>query len=243
MAISQLTAKQCTKIKSPIVNINNYLNEIYSSFDSFNKELSPGFYLVDTFSNHFYFLSLNYKDFESLNTYWDRLDNIYKESLINQDTVLIIINTSIKNNITTLISHIYRGWEIITKIVCHTTNINSTKAKLFTIRCEISHATHLQDVNCIIVITDAIAATKWIFNTIIHSYQLQFITILKDLKKFFNKSPNNSINFWDCPESIKWSPHLLVNKESKYLKIDQILPSKSSWEFSREEKCNSIVHK
>ena len=49
---------------------------------------------------------------------------------------------SIKNNITTLISHIYRGQEIITKATHHTTNVNSTEAELFTIRYEISHAIH-----------------------------------------------------------------------------------------------------
>ena len=106
---------------------------------------------------------------------------------------------SIKNNITTLISHIYRGQEIITKTTHHTTNVNSTEAELFTIRYEISHAY----INCIIVITNTILATKWIFDITIYPYQLYSITRSKDLKKFFNKSPNNSINFGNCPESIK----------------------------------------
>ena len=129
---------------------------------------------------------------------------------------------SIKNSITTSISHIYRDQEIIAKTVYYVTNINSTETELFAIRCGISHAIHLQDVNYIIVIIYTILTTKWIFNTMVHSYQLHFITILKDLKKFFNKSPNNFIDFWDCLESIKWSPHLLVNKESKHLKINPV---------------------
>ena len=67
MIMFQLIAKQCTKIKSPIVN-NNHLNENFPSFDSL-KELSLGFHLVDTFSSHFSFLSVNCKDSESLNTH------------------------------------------------------------------------------------------------------------------------------------------------------------------------------
>jgi len=93
--------------------------------------------------------------------------------------VLIITDTSIKNNVAILISHIHRGQEIITKSVYHATNVNSTEAELFTIKYEINHTTH------------------------IHPYQLHSIAILKDLKEFLNKSLNNFINFWDCPDSIK----------------------------------------
>ena len=43
------------------------------------------------------------------------------------------------------------------------------------------------------------------------------------------------ILFWDCPNSDKWPSYLLVDKELKHLKINTVLPSKSSWEFSRKE--------
>ena len=51
------------------------------------------------------------------------------------------------------------------------------------------------------------------------------------------------ISFWDCPNSDKWPSYLLVDKELKHLKINTVLPSKSSWEFGRKEKCNSIIYK
>jgi len=54
--------KQLLKVKSPIVNTNNHLNEVFPSFDSLNKELSSGFHLVDTFSDYFSFYSVNRKD-------------------------------------------------------------------------------------------------------------------------------------------------------------------------------------
>ena len=54
---------------SPIVNTNNHLNENFPSFDSLNKKLSLGFYLVNTFPNYFSFLSVNFKDPELLNTH------------------------------------------------------------------------------------------------------------------------------------------------------------------------------
>jgi len=39
MATSKLMAKQQLKIKSPIVDVNNQLDEIFPSFDSLNKEI------------------------------------------------------------------------------------------------------------------------------------------------------------------------------------------------------------
>ena len=118
-----------------------------------------------------------------------------EDSLINQNMMLITLDTSVKNNIAISISYIYRGQEIIAKLVYHIMNITSTKVKLFAIRCGINCAIHLQSVEQIIVITDVILAAKWISDTSVYLYQLHSITISKNLKDFFNKNPNNSIDF------------------------------------------------
>ena len=76
---------------------------------------------------------------------------ITKDLLVKQDTVLIISDMSIKNKIATLISHIHRDQEIITKSIHYATNINFTKAELFTIRYEINHATHLYNITHILL--------------------------------------------------------------------------------------------
>ena len=41
----------------------------------------------------------------------------------------------------------------------------------------------------------------------------------------------------------EWPPHHLVDKESKTHRIKPILPSKTAWDFSRKEECDSIVRK
>ena len=84
--------------------------------------------------------------------------------------MLIISDTSIKNNIATLVSYIHRDQEIIAKFVHYIMNVTSIEAKLFTIRCGINYAIHLQDITCIIIITDAILDTKHIFNMSIYLY-------------------------------------------------------------------------
>ena len=206
----------------------NQLNKVFPFFDSLNKKLSSGFCLVDTFSNHFSFLSVNWKNPDILTAHCNRLKNIYEDSLINQDTMLIILDVSVKNNIATSFSHIYRGQEIIAKSIHYTINITFIGAELFTIKYRINYAIYLQDVACIIIITDTIPATKWIFNTSIHLYQLHSIAIFKNFRSFFNKNSNNLIAFWGFFDSTKWSPHLLVDKELKCLKINLVLPSKIS---------------
>jgi len=64
--------------------------------------------------------------------------------------ILIVIDISIKNNVAILIA----------KITHYTTNINSTKVELFTIRYRINHAIYLPNVNCIIIIIDAIPVVR-----------------------------------------------------------------------------------
>ena len=53
--LDNITLKQKLKIKSSIINTNNYLINIFPSFNLLYKELSPGFCLVNTFQNYFSF--------------------------------------------------------------------------------------------------------------------------------------------------------------------------------------------
>ena len=82
-------------------------------------------------------------------------------------------------------------------------NITFTEAEYFTIRCSISQSSQIQDVIYIVIVTDTILAVKHIFNTTLYPYQLHSITIVSNLRKFFNKKFSNTILFWDCPNNNK----------------------------------------
>jgi len=56
ISITYLTSKQCLKIKKSVINTNNWLNEVFLSFDSLNKEISPGFHLINILFKHFSFI-------------------------------------------------------------------------------------------------------------------------------------------------------------------------------------------
>jgi len=111
------------------------LNKIFPAFDSLNRELSPGFHLVDTFPDYFSFYLANQKDVTTKIAHHNKLKNIYENS---QDTILIISDVSVKNNIAISVSYIWREYKIIVKTVHYAMNVLSTEAELCAIRCDIS---------------------------------------------------------------------------------------------------------
>ena len=42
-------------IKGSVIDINNRFNEVFSAFDLFDKEISPGSYIIDIFPSFFSF--------------------------------------------------------------------------------------------------------------------------------------------------------------------------------------------
>jgi len=53
---------------------------------------------------------------------------------------LVITGASVKNNVATSISHIHIHDKLIIKTLYHASNVMSTEAKLFAIRCGINQA-------------------------------------------------------------------------------------------------------
>jgi len=201
--LSCLTSKQCLKVKSSIVDINNHLNQVFSVFDNLNKELSLEFYLMDTFSDCFSFHTVNCKNSKVRTTYQNKLKNIYSDSTNYHDIVLIISNASVKNNIATLVSYIQRKHKIIMKTVHHAINVTFTETKLFAVRYNISQAFQILGITHIVIVTNTIPAAKRIFDMFLHLYQPHSIVIFSNLRRFFNKNSSNMISFWDCLSSNK----------------------------------------
>jgi len=126
----------------------------------FSSKFSPRNKLIDIFPNHFSFYSSDRKSKESRKVYICKLNEITLQALANSKTAIIVSDTSIKNQVATLITHIYVNNNPIIKTIHHVVNITSTKAKLFAIRCGINQATQLVNINCIIIIMDILYATN-----------------------------------------------------------------------------------
>ena len=84
--------------------------------------------------------------------------------------MFIISDISVKNNIATSISHIWREHDIIMKTIHYTIKILFTETKLFTIRCGISQVTQIQGITQIIIVINVIPVAKTIFDTSYYSY-------------------------------------------------------------------------
>jgi len=115
-------------------------------------------------------------------------------------------------------------------------NVTMTEVKLFTIRCRISQAIQISNISCIIIITDSMYVAQRIFDSNIHLYKLQLITISKDLRLYFNKHSDNSIK-----SNKKWPLYMLVDKDTKEFNLTFLYPCKTSWDFSKKKECDNII--
>jgi len=92
--------------------IKNFL-----SFDLFSSEFSFRDRLIDIFSSHFSSYFTNRKSKESTKIYIHKLNKITFQVLVNSKSVVIILDTSIKNQVTILIVHVYTYNSFIIKII------------------------------------------------------------------------------------------------------------------------------
>ena len=242
LSLERLTSEQWAIIKSPIVNMNNEFNEAFSSSSPFNYEFSPGNRLIDIFPNCFSFHTLNRKSNNNVKSHLLKLNDLTLQVSSDPWSVVVVIDASIKNQVTTLISYVYNHDRPVIKIVHHTVNIITTKAKLFMIRCKINQAIHLPNVSKILVITGSTHMARRIFDLTSHLYQAQSAAISGELREFFKRASSNSINFWDCPSNCKWLLHNTVDQETKEFNLSSVFPCKSLWNFSKKCEYDSILN-
>jgi len=113
------------------------------------------------------------------------------------------LNASIKNNVTTFITHVHSFNNSLKKTLHHAIDITLIEMELFALRYGINQAIQIPGFSHIIIITDVLHVVQKLFDFSIYLYQLQLIAISKDLGAFFNIYLNNSIEFWNCSNDEK----------------------------------------
>ena len=175
--------------------MDNRFNKVFLFFSPFNYEFLLENKLIDIFFNHFSFHYLNRKSNHNIKSYLLKLNSITLQVSSDSHSIIVVTNTSIKNQIATLISHVHIHNRPVIKTTHYIVNIISTKAELFVIRYSINQATCLSNVKYIFVIMDSIHAAKKIFDLSSHRYQIYLVVISSKLREFFQKDSNNSIKF------------------------------------------------
>ena len=61
--------------------------------------------------------------------------------------VIIVLDTSIKNNVTISIAHIYSYNSPVIKMIHYVVNVSLTEVKIFTLRYSINQATQQSNIN------------------------------------------------------------------------------------------------
>ena len=199
-AIRSLTNQQRNITKEHIIDANVKSYSIFPFFDPLHQEFTPGNWLSDKFSDHFSFNLVNKKGKE--NNRAQELDDLalYNSASL---TALIVTNASIKNDIATSVAHIHQTNIPLIKTVYHTVFVTNSEVELFAMKCRINQACSKDNILKIIIITDSIHAVKLIFDSSSHPLQSHLAAILNELRLFFNKSQDNTIEFWECPSHLK----------------------------------------
>jgi len=156
-------------------------------------------------------------------------------------TAFVITDASIKDDITTSISHIHSANQPLIKMVHHAAFVTSTEAELFAIRCSINQACIKENMSKIIVVTDSIHAAKKIFDSKSHLFQSHTVAIFNELRNFFIKDRKNSIEFWECPSHLKERFHKDVDKDSKSFNPTPSYPCKTSWDYCKKSDSDDII--
>ena len=124
------------------------------------------------------------------------------QSSDSPSTAIIVMDASIKNDITISISHMHIFNSSLIKTLHHSVFVTSSEVELFAIRCSINQASNQEDISKIIIVTDSIHVAKKFFDLLLHPYQIYTVAILNELHKFFVRNQNNSIKFWECPSQL-----------------------------------------
>ena len=143
LLLSSLTRCQCGLIKGHLVNMDNRFNEVFPSFDLLNPEFKPDNRIINCFSDHFSFHLFSKNNDPLFKNHSQQLDNLAIESSNTPSNTLMVIDTSIKNNVTSSIAHIHVHNRPVVKTLHYMVNITSTEAKFFAIRCGINQAIYL----------------------------------------------------------------------------------------------------
>jgi len=168
LLLKKLTPKWQLKVKDSIVDANNRLNSIFNSFNPFSSKFSPGNRLIDIFSSRFSFHLSNRKCTEEEKIYLHKLDELILLASVDPKTVIVMLDASIKNQVTIFIAYIHIHNTSSIKTIHYTINVTFTKAKLFAIRCGLNQTIQLTNIEYIIVIIDSIHAAK--IDSSIHLY-------------------------------------------------------------------------
>ena len=107
-------------------------------------------------------------------------------------------------------------------------------AELFTIKLGVTKATSF-NIKHIILITGSLSAARRAVDPAVHSGQAHSLAIIQTLRQFFAESPDQHIDFRDCPSNAQWSLHYLIHNNVTKIRISARLHPATSLDALRSK--------
>jgi len=204
--------KQQANLKSPIKDVNEWLNSVRNCFNPLYSLFSPGSQIVDYFSSRISFHSPSSFSDEDLYQHLQSLNLVFRSSQVNHNSAAVIADRGVKkSHVATAAAHIWADNSVIKQLCVHSLNVTSIEAELMAIRTGIIPAMEIDNIHDITVITDSITAARKILKSKVDSLQNMFIPLAAAVKTFLSKDGSNKIRFWYYPSRAKWPRHKLVD--------------------------------
>ena len=137
-SLKSLTKHQCELVKGHVVDIDNRFNKVFSFFSPLHLEFSLGNRVINNFPDQFSFNLYSKRKDNNMKSCIQQLNKMTIESLSDPSCTVIIIDTSVKNDITMSILHTHVYNKPFIKTFHYAVYITSSEAELFTIRCGIN---------------------------------------------------------------------------------------------------------
>jgi len=90
---------------------------------------------------------------------------------------------------------------------------------------------------------DSIYIARKIFDLSSYPFQIHMAAIFREFHLFFSRSQDNLIEFWECSSRCNWSLYKVVDKETKSFNPIPLFLCKSSWDYSKKNKCNDLANR
>jgi len=204
-ALANLTNKQKLKLKSPIKDISERLNEIKDEFDPHHIIFHPGLHLIDHFSGRIVFYSLDSSSDKALFNHFTKLNLAFEKTQKSSKDIAVISDCSVKAvGSATAIAHIWKDNKVIAQLKAYANNIIPLEAELMVIHIGLISAFENSEVHQILIITDALEAGKKIISSGDQYLQKFIIPIVEKIQNFLSKDGCNSIHFWHCSNKLEW---------------------------------------
>ena len=166
VATSKLTIKQQANLKSPIKDINEYLNGIRNCFNPLYPLFSSGSRIANHFSSRINFHSPSFSSSEDFHQHLQSLNLAFKLSQINHNSTAVITDGGVKkSHVITAAAYVWSNNLVIKKLQVYSINVTPLEAELMAICTGLVLAMEINDIYDITVITDSITTARKILKS------------------------------------------------------------------------------